>query len=494
MIGNLKFKESDFVNQDISSLADRPNESGMTAQALKERFDNIGKVMLALGRFNELLNTLQSVSDGNSGADNVGATPLTGNGASTVQSVLEWLYSELQNRYTKAESDAQIGEETNDLIETFDVNLQTGVITAVKKSGAKQTWNTALEKVPATFEIVEQSGVYYLKITNVDGSSTQTDITELMNIYDFTASPEITFTTAGEGNVKTVTASLRNQSIGIEKLSLSAVSQLEGYVSAAASSAVAAEASKTAAKNSENAAKNSETAAKGSEQAVAGSAQAAANSAQAAKDSADAAAASRDAAASNATSSENSRKLAQSYATGDTGVRPGEETDNAKYYTQQAKANQLAAQQARQAIENMEVDGVTLQAGQSVAVAKHIDAETGILTLTFSIPQGIQGEIGPQGATGPRGPQGVQGAKGEQGQKGEQGIPGNPGAQGAVGPQGAQGVQGPPGPQGISGVAVQTAGYVTFNVDENGHLQCTYTGDEQPNYSINEDGHLILTI
>lgn len=68
------------------------------------------------------------------------------------------------------------------------------------------------------------------------------------------------------------------------------------------------------------------------------------------------------------------------------------------------------------------------------------------------------------------------------------------GEQGETGPQGPQGIQGPQGPQGIAGVAVQAAGYVSFNVDENGHLQCTYSGAEQPNYAINDSGHLTLTI
>ena len=68
------------------------------------------------------------------------------------------------------------------------------------------------------------------------------------------------------------------------------------------------------------------------------------------------------------------------------------------------------------------------------------------------------------------------------------------GPQGATGPQGPQGIQGTEGPQGIAGVAVATSGMVAFNVTEDGILQCSYTGDEQPNYSINEDGHLIFEI
>lgn len=86
------------------------------------------------------------------------------------------------------------------------------------------------------------------------------------------------------------------------------------------------------------------------------------------------------------------------------------------------------------------------------------------------------------------GPQGVQGIQGIQGEPGIQGPQGEQGIQGPVG------ATGPQGPQGIAGVAVATAGYVAFNVTEDGILQCTYTGDSQPNYSINADGYLILEI
>lgn len=44
------------------------------------------------------------------------------------------------------------------------------------------------------------------------------------------------------------------------------------------------------------------------------------------------------------------------------------------------------------------------------------------------------------------------------------------------------------------GIGVPLAGYVYFDVSDDGHLICTYTGDEQPNYSIRSDGHLILEL
>ena len=129
--------------------------------------------------------------------------------------------------------------------------------------------------------------------------------------------------------------------------------------------------------------------------------------------------------------------------------------------------------------------------------------------------QGVQGDIGPQGIQGIQGPAGVQGARGERGERGAQGENGatgprglqgiqgvqgiqgergERGIQGETGPMGPQGVQGPAGPQGIAGVAIQTAGYVNFSVTADGVLQCTYTGDEAPSYSINADGHLVLTV
>lgn len=153
------------------------------------------------------------------------------------------------------------------------------------------------------------------------------------------------------------------------------------------------------------------------------------------------------------------------------------------------------------------------------------DGEKYVDTTNYSIgPQGIQGPPGPQGIQGIQGPKGDTGDKGNTGDRGPQGIQGiqgpkgDTGAQGKTGPQGAQGIQGPKGepgiqgpqgeqgiqgprgergpegPQGVAGVAVATSGMVAFNVTEDGMLECSYTGDEQPNYSITEDGYLILEI
>lgn len=120
--------------------------------------------------------------------------------------------------------------------------------------------------------------------------------------------------------------------------------------------------------------------------------------------------------------------------------------------------------------------------------------------------RGQKGDKGNKGDKGDRGPQGIQGPRGYQGQKGDQGIQGVEGPQGPqgiagprgpqgeagpVGPQGPQGVQGP---QGIAGVAVSAAGIYAFNVNDDGHLILSYTGDNAPDFFIDSNGHLILNL
>ena len=123
---------------------------------------------------------------------------------------------------------------------------------------------------------------------------------------------------------------------------------------------------------------------------------------------------------------------------------------SAAYRAEQSEAN---AQDAREAIENMEVRADTLGAESAATVRKEM--VNGVVRLTYGIPQGKQG---------------------------------------ATGPAGAEGKQGPPGPQGINGVAVAADGQYAFNVNAEGHLILSYTGDTAPNMHINEAGHLILTI
>lgn len=270
----------------ISALDNRPV---ISAEELKSTFDKAGADIK--DAFNGLVEQLASKTAGEHIGVNVESAT-----TNTLQGALTVFGEAIKNRYTKAEVDTSVSQETNNLVSDFDINLTTGVVTVTKKDGTVETYDTALEKVPATFEIVEESEVYYLKITNTDGTSTKVNVNTLFNEYLFTNSDEISFEITNEGNSKKVVAKLRDNSIGITKLSLDVVSQLEEYAQTASSSATSANNSATSAANSASTAVQ-----------------------KASEANADA-------------------TLAKSYAVGGTGTRPGEDTDNAEYYARQAQA------------------------------------------------------------------------------------------------------------------------------------------------------------
>ena len=233
----------------VSALPDRVQNQ---ASALKATFDRAGVDI------KEALNALIVELEDATSANNIGAD--VGSVATkTVQAILTAFETEISDRYTKTETETLVANDTNNLVADVDVNLTTGVITVTKKDGTTETFDTALEKVPAKFEVVENSGSYVLKITNMDGTVTQADITQFMNVYNFGNSNEIAFDVIGTGNEKTVTATIRANSIGLDKLSLTVVSTLEEYVNSAKDSATAAKTSETNAKTSEINAQNAAT-------------------------------------------------------------------------------------------------------------------------------------------------------------------------------------------------------------------------------------------
>lgn len=86
-IQDLKFVSSDFTGKDISGLPDRPGDAGMTAAQLKARFDEIGKAMIALGSFNDLIDALSAAT----GAGEIGGSVsgLSGNNVSALLTALK---------------------------------------------------------------------------------------------------------------------------------------------------------------------------------------------------------------------------------------------------------------------------------------------------------------------------------------------------------------------------------------------------------------------
>lgn len=321
----------------IQKLDDEPNDvQGLTPEELKKRFD---QAAIWLKEYiNGTLIPAITGDGGTGGASNIGAAVDDFPGE-TVQEVLDAFNDALTDRYTKSETNSYVGQETENLVETVHVDLTTGVITVTKKDGSKETFDTALEKVPATMALVDEESGTYLVITNVDGSQTKTDVSKLIDTYTFQNSAEVAFSVDGSGNNKTVTASIRPASIGLDRFTLEVTQKLEQYNATSKANADAAAVSAQAAKASETNAKGSETAASGSASQSAQSAGAASGSASQAAQSAGAAAASAESAQSNAAqalaaknAAEASATLSQSWTEGGTGIREGENTNNAKYW------------------------------------------------------------------------------------------------------------------------------------------------------------------
>ncbi len=243
----------------------------------------------------------------------------------------------------------------------------TGIITITKKNGSKITIDTQMEKIAINFDynpITQQ-----IILTLIDGTKQYIDLSALITQYEFHDSDTVAFYIDKDGKVSAIVKEGSIEEKHLEPNYLAKikveVAKSESSQQAAAMSEANAKASENAAKASETAAKTSETNAKASETAAAKSATAAEASesnakvsetsasessatatekASSASQSADTATEKADIATQKAAeiigkaeSAEESATKAQSYAVGGTGSREGEDSDNAKYYYQQAK-------------------------------------------------------------------------------------------------------------------------------------------------------------
>lgn len=231
-----------------------------------------------------------------------------------IASGLDTISEDITNRYTKTQVDDLIDTKTGVLVSDIAIDLTTGIITITKKDGTVSTIDTTLEKVPATFEFVQDTAndKYYIKVTNVDGTSSQTEVTNLMNQYTFTSGDKIQFTMTKIGTTTTITATIKAGSITMTELNASVKEYFDNLAStvAADKAAVASDkqyvidASQTVTRNVTLVLESKQTA-------------------------------------------EDNATLSKSYAVGGTGSRAGENTDNAMYYANQAKTAKEAAEAAK---------------------------------------------------------------------------------------------------------------------------------------------------
>lgn len=203
---------------------------------------------------------------------------------------------EIDNRVITLDTTKATKEEVSTLVQDVTFEEKTGIITIVKKNGSKITIDTQMEKIAVNFSY--NAGTQQIILTLIDGTKQYIDLSALITQYEFLDSDTVAFSIDSTGKVSAI---VKEASIQEKHLQPNYLADIKVEVAKA-------QASQSAAAKSESNAKASETAAATSESNAAASA-----------------------------------TKAQSYATGGTNSRTGEDTDNAKYYSQQSAQSQSAA-------------------------------------------------------------------------------------------------------------------------------------------------------
>ena len=165
----------------------------------------------------------------------------------------------------------------NGMVADISVNDADGVITVTYKNGSTKTYDTNLEKIAVNFRFDKETQTLILIMP--DGTEQPVDMSALVTQYEFNDSTTIAFSVDKTGKIS---ASVKNGSITDAMLET-------GYLANITAQATKAESMANSATTSSN-------------------------------------------------SAYDNAKLSQSYAIGGSGVRDGENTDNAKYYCEHANA------------------------------------------------------------------------------------------------------------------------------------------------------------
>lgn len=214
-------------------------------------------------------------------------------------------------------------DQLNNMVTDVGFNDKNGVISITKHNGTVLNIDTAMEKIAVNFEYNAQTQQLILTLEN--GEKQYIDMSALITQYEFKDTDTIAFSVDSDGKVS---ASIKSGSITKTMLSSEVMSAI------------------TLSENN--------------------------------------AAASAQAAAQSATNADMDAKLSQSYSVGKSGIRDGEETDNAKYYSEKAETVSANVPSYLKQIEdagNSQIDKINDAFGKTEATFK-VNFETGHLEYT----------------------------------------------------------------------------------------------------------------
>lgn len=191
----------------------------------------------------------------------------------------------------------------NTMVKDISFDEATGIFTVTKLNGSTFQIDTKLEKIIVNFRF--DKNAQKLVIILDDGTEQEVDLSALVTQYEFKESDTIILSVDADGKVY---GTIKKGSITGEMLEPNYLANVTEKADTATTKAQEAENSAIAAKESETNAKASETTVKQAE-----------------------------------TNAINSANKAESYAVGGTGTRDGEDTDNAKFYSQNASSDAQSA-------------------------------------------------------------------------------------------------------------------------------------------------------
>lgn len=202
------------------------------------------------------------------------ATPINESNLNKIDSGL----NNLDNRVIEQDSLKLSKTDASNDIVNWTMDEETGVITITRRSGEQILFDLNIEKIPVSFSLSDDG---ILTMVTDDGTTFTANIGAMIPILTFSDSDEIAVTATGTGINKTYSFSVKDNSIKENKLQPNFLADIKVQSANASASASAS--------------------------------------------------------ASSANDSSTYATQSKSYAVGGTGTRTGEDTDNAKYYNEQAQ-------------------------------------------------------------------------------------------------------------------------------------------------------------
>lgn len=206
-----------------------PNEWNANFKVLEEGHNNL--VDKLLSQFSNIDTVIESATE--NGGTNVKVNYRGGN--ETLQDTVDNIISDVDNRYTKNETDVNIATSVNPLFSDISYESSTGKFTFTKKDGSSIVIDTVIEKIPASMALKEESnGSVWLVVTNQDGSTTKTNVTSLIEDTIVTGSDTVNVSSTSDAinKVTTYVLSIKPNSIGLSHVDSELVSKFEETESA----------------------------------------------------------------------------------------------------------------------------------------------------------------------------------------------------------------------------------------------------------------------